>query len=70
MNQSRVTIDRRAVRHALVDLGTHQYVIAAKVGMAPTRLGQLIRGEKLASPEVLDRLAAALGVEPEKLIAK
>jgi transcriptional regulator with XRE-family HTH domain len=57
------------VRRLRKERGLNQDVLAEQVGLAPTYVGQIERGLRNPTLDVVERLAEALGTEPLKLLA-
>ncbi len=51
-------IDQMKYRHALLDLGVPGYVLAARVGIAPSELSKFVLGQRQPSPELVSRTTA------------
>lgn len=45
----------------LIPLGITKYRLAKTVGVAPTRIGEIVRGSRAISPDTALRLSRALG---------
>src|SRR5215211_3987226 len=52
------------------DQGWSQRTLAARSGVAQNTISQLERGERMAMPSTVRKLADALGVEPSVLLAE
>jgi transcriptional regulator with XRE-family HTH domain len=55
-------------RSNLGDRGLTQEALAAEAGLAPTYVGQIERGSRSPTLNVVERLADALGVKPSDLV--
>lgn len=67
--QRRLLILGRAVRAARVDAGLSQEALADRAGLHRTYVGGVERGERNISMASLFRIADALGVPPQELVA-
>lgn len=55
------------LKFAILKAGMHQYMVAARAGIAETRLSRIVQGREPAPPDVRKRLAAVLGVTEAEL---
>jgi transcriptional regulator with XRE-family HTH domain len=56
------------IRRIRKDHGLSQEALAAGAGLAPTYVGQIERGKRSPTLDVVERLAEALGVKPSDLL--
>ena len=59
----------RNLRHIRTEQGLTQEELAERAGMHRTFIGAVERGDRNASLRTVQRLADALGVEPQTLLA-